>query len=55
MGNRLNGRVAIVSGGGRGIGREVALWLARDGAKIVVNDVGAALDGLETQVPLLIR
>ena len=45
MGNRLNGRVAIVSGGGRGIGREVALWLARDGAKIVVNDVGAALDG----------
>ena len=45
MGNRLTDRVAIVTGGGRGIGREVALWLARDGAKVVVYDVGAALDG----------
>ena len=45
MGNRLTDRVAIVTGGGRGIGREVALWLARDGAKVVINDVGAALDG----------
>ena len=46
MGNRLNGKVAIVTGSGRGIGREVALWLARDGAKVVVNDIGASLDGM---------
>jgi NAD(P)-dependent dehydrogenase (short-subunit alcohol dehydrogenase family) len=41
----LDGKVAIVTGAGRGIGREHALHLARAGAKIVVNDLGAARDG----------
>jgi len=41
----LDGKVAIVTGAGRGIGREEALLLASEGAAIVVNDVGAAVSG----------
>ncbi|MEU8250973.1 SDR family NAD(P)-dependent oxidoreductase [Nonomuraea sp. NPDC048916] len=41
----LDGRVVLITGAGRGIGREEALFFAAEGAKVVVNDPGVAIDG----------
>src|SRR5262249_21164819 len=41
----LEGRVAIITGAGRGLGREHALLFAREGAKVLVNDLGGDLHG----------
>ncbi|MDQ0069565.1 NAD(P)-dependent dehydrogenase (short-subunit alcohol dehydrogenase family) [Variovorax boronicumulans] len=41
----VEGKVVVVTGAGGGIGRDIALAMARNGARVVVNDIGAALDG----------
>ncbi len=46
---KLDGRVAVVTGGGRGIGAEVAMTFAAEGAAVVVNDLGASMDGSSTE------
>mgnify|MGYP006277998009 CR=1 FL=1 len=48
MAGLCEGRVCIVTGAGRGIGREHALMLAAEGAKVVVNDLGGSRDGTGT-------
>ncbi len=45
MPGMLEGNVAVVTGAGRGIGREIALAMAKQGARLVVNDTGVSIDG----------
>ena len=42
---KLDGKVAVVTGSGRGIGRGVVRLMAAEGAKVVVNDLGGSVDG----------
>jgi NAD(P)-dependent dehydrogenase (short-subunit alcohol dehydrogenase family) len=39
------GKVVVVTGAGRGIGRDIALLMAKEGAKVVVNDIGTSVTG----------
>lgn len=41
----LEGKAVVVTGAGRGIGRDIALLCAREGASVVVNDLGVSVDG----------
>lgn len=45
MTQRLQGKVIVVTGAGAGVGKEIALEAARQGARVVVNDLGANMDG----------
>ena len=48
MANRLKDKVAVVTGSGRGLGKSMAQLLAKEGAKVVINDLGGASDGTGT-------
>src|SRR4051794_3687860 len=45
MANSLEGKVAIITGSGRGIGRSCAVLMAQEGCKVIVNDYGVDVDG----------
>jgi NAD(P)-dependent dehydrogenase (short-subunit alcohol dehydrogenase family) len=45
MTGMLEGKIAVVTGAGGGIGREIAIAMARSGAKVLINDIGASLSG----------
>ena len=48
MAQRFSGKVAVVTGGGDGIGREVSLLLASEGAKVAVADIGRDANGIKS-------
>jgi NAD(P)-dependent dehydrogenase (short-subunit alcohol dehydrogenase family) len=52
MGNLLEGKVVLVTGGGRGVGRDIALLAGKSGARVMVSDVGTSItgDGTDTTV-----
>ena len=45
MGNMVEGKVVVVTGAGGGIGRDIAIAMAANGARVVVNDIGASVHG----------
>jgi NAD(P)-dependent dehydrogenase (short-subunit alcohol dehydrogenase family) len=45
MAGMVEGKVAVVTGAGGGIGREIGIAMARAGAKVLINDIGASLAG----------
>ena len=45
MGDKLKGKVVVVTGGGGGLGKHISILLAAEGAKVVVNDLGVSSDG----------
>ena len=47
----MDGKVVVVTGAGGGIGRDIALAMARDGARVVVNDIGASASGEGSDAP----
>ena len=49
MKKKLEGKVALITGSGRGIGKELALMLAKDGARVVVNDLDSDPANQNTQ------
>lgn len=51
----MDGKVAVVTGAGRGVGRGIAMDLARAGAAVVVNDLGVALDGASVGSPVAVE
>ena len=48
MSNTLKGKVAVITGSGRGIGRATAMAMAQEGAKVVINDLGCNLNGISS-------